>query len=215
LDEALQKSGFDVFPVRKEKGQGQYEIAYRHRKNLDALIAEIEESKFLVEAVAQRFDAVASFVPVPIEGQPGSGLHVHLHLEDIQGRNLFTRDEAGDYSDALLHSMGGVLAQLPEKLACYAPTEASYARFAPTHDAPATISWGPNNRSVAIRLPNKSINDKHFEFRVPGADADPATCIKALLEGVVYGLEKRIDPGPPVHGIAHEAQYRQKRIKSN
>jgi glutamine synthetase len=110
-------------------------------------------------------------------------------------------------SDALKFSIGGLLATMRDTMAAFAPSAESQARFTPGSMAPTTISWGANNRTVAIRLPDSAHDNKRIEHRVASADADPGQVIAAILAGVHYGLKNRCDPGKQIHGDASLEQY--------
>jgi glutamine synthetase len=139
---------------------------------------------------------------------------VHVHLEDDAGRNVFFRDEE-NFSPLLLNAIGGLLALLNPCMPIFAPTQESYKRFAKNSNAPTTISWGTNNRTVAIRLPTKPMHHKHLEHRVAGSDADVAKVIAAILAGIHYGLTHQCDPGEPIYGDASLPQYNQLLIANN
>jgi glutamine synthetase len=102
-------------------------------------------------------------------------------------------------------------------MSIFAPHPESYDRFLHTVNAylvcptasnvPATVSWGTNNRTVAVRLPPKPSRERHIEHRVSGSDADVTQAIAAVLAGIHYGLKEKSDPGPPVYGDASLPQY--------
>lgn len=161
---------------------------------------------------------VADFSAMPYADQPGSGLHVHVHLVDANGVNQFTRDGDNMYSEfsaPLLHSIGGLLELMNPCMLWFAPGEASYARIRPGANAPTTVSWGTNNRTVAIRLPTKAIANKHIEHRVAGSDADVEKVLLGVLLGIYYGLSRACNPGEPVYGDASLAQYGKPRLATS
>ncbi len=185
----------------KERGVGQYEIAMRPVKNVAEFITRATNLRKIINAYLD-----ADFSAKPFPNDYGSSIHFHLHLEDENGTNVFTRTPAGDYSEPMLHSIGGLLETMAKNLKIFSPFDTqrftSLGKNAPTH-----LSWGPNNRSVAIRLPDKPLDNKHIEHRVSSADANIAACVEALLEGVVLGLQNQIDPGEPIYGNAWDNQY--------
>jgi len=188
-----------ILKHEKERGRDQYEIALSlatPEKTAADLIA--------FKTVAQNLGA--DFSAKPFADQPGSGLHIHLHLEDENGKNVFYKNDL-TISDALKHSIGGLLAALPKSMPVFAPHAESYARFQPGDHAPTTASWGANNRTVAIRLPDKPHDNKHIEHRVAGADADPEAVMAAILEAVHDGLTRKLDPGAQVYGDASLEVY--------
>ncbi len=92
-------------------------------------------------------------------------------------------------------------------MAIFAPSPESYARFVAGSNAPLTVSWGANNRTTAIRLPDSAHDNKRIEHRVAGADADPEHVIAAILKGLYSGLKNRVDPGPQIYGDASLPMY--------
>jgi glutamine synthetase len=195
-----------IVKYEKERGEGQYEIALPPCADPAKTAADIVALKDIIIETAATGGMKADFSAKPFAGQPGSGLHIHIHLEDAQGKNVFYKDDA-TISDALKWSIGGLLAWLPETMPVFAPYPESYARFAPGGHAPTTVSWGANNRTVAIRLPDKPHDKKHIEHRVAGADADPYAVIGVILAAMHDGLTRRLDPGPQIYGDASLAMY--------
>ncbi len=187
-----------------ERGEGQYEIALSPAAP-EKTVSDLYAIKKILA------DMGADFSARPKENQPGSGLHIHIHLEDNTGKNVFYKDDAR-MSDALAHSIGGLLVALPNSMQVFAPTAESYKRFVPGGNAPVTVSWGANNRTVAVRLPDKPHDKKHIEHRVAGADADPALVMEAILAAVHDGLTRKLDPGPQVYGDASLAMYNLPRL---
>ena len=191
----------DCHPGEKERGENQYEIALMPVKDVAEFI---RRATNLRKVIAAHFDA--DFRAKPFSDDYGSALHFHLHLEDENGRNVFTRSVEGEYSAPLLHTLGGLLATMQENLKIFSPNNMS--RFTSAgKNAPTHLSWGPNNRSVALRLPDKPLDNKHIEHRVASADANIAECVQAILQGVVYGLQHQSDPGEPTYGNAWDNQY--------
>ena len=188
-------------PAEKERGKSQYEIATLPTSDIDGFIKQTEALRVTISENLQ-----ADFSAKPDADDYGSAMHFHLHLEDKAGCNIFTREAEGEYSEPLLHSLGGLLAAMKQNLAIFSPHDRSrfeaYGMHSPTH-----LCWGPNNRSVALRLPTKPYDNKHIEHRVSAADADIRACVDAILQGVIYGLKNRINPGEPIYGNAWDAQY--------
>ncbi len=206
IHEACRTRGIELFSSQQERGEGQYEVAFPCSPDVKHAVTITETFKCLVTEVFAPQGIVADFSAKPLADQPGSGLHVHVHLEDETGRNVFVRNEDA-FALPLLHSIGGLLALMNACMPVFAPTPESYRRFAVKSNAPTTVSWGTNNRTVALRLPNKSVDNKHIEHRVAGSDADVAQVINAILAGMHYGLTQRILPSEPVYGDAALAQY--------
>lgn len=190
------------FRVEKERGKTQYEVATTLYEDTETFITRVNHLRKIIGTHLE-----ADFSAKPFADDYGSALHFHLHLEDEAGNNLFTRNEQGEYSAALLHTLGGLLHLLPQQLGIFSPNDTKrfsvYGKHAPTH-----LSWGPNNRSVALRLPDKPLDNKHIEHRVASADADIHDCVEAILQGIIYGLTHQSDPGNPIYGNAWDTQYK-------
>lgn len=206
IHDACIRNAIKVQNVEKERGAEQYEIALAPSSDPVLIAENTQRLKTLIADICAPHGMDASFSAKPFEAEPGSGLHIHLHLEDAQGRNAFFKKD-DTMSDALRYALGGMLALLKPSQAFFAPHRASYARFAAGCNVPITVSWGANNRTVAIRLPTKPSPNKHIEHRVSGADADPALAIAAVLAGVHYGLTEKLSPGAQIYGDASLPLY--------
>lgn len=202
---ACKAHAISVFNYEQEKGEGQFEVALGIAPAAKAA-TDCKALKELITLIAERHAMCADFSAKPSPDQPGSGLHVHVHLEDESGKNVFYKDDEC-MSDALRYSLGGLLAELPRSMAIFAPTEDSKKRFVGKTNAPTTISWGANNRTTALRLPDSAKDNKRIEHRVAGSDADPAAVIAVILEAMCDGLRHKTDPGPQIYGDAADAQY--------
>ncbi len=198
-------AGVRLVKHEKEKGGEQYEAALfpshalQCARDTAALVT-------LTSEIAVQFSLRADFSPKPLPDEPGSGLHIHVHLQDALGKNVFFKND-DDISDALKHSIGGLLKWLPASMPIFAPHEESYARFTEKTNAPTTVSWGANNRTVAIRLPDAAHDNKRIEHRVAGPDADPHQVIAIILAAIHYGLMNRCDPGAQIYGDAALPMY--------
>jgi glutamine synthetase len=146
----------------------------------------------------------ATFMAKPFAERAGSGLHLHVSVNDAQGRNIFASEDPTG-SPALRHAVGGMKALLADSMAIFAPNANSYRRFRANSYAPVAPTWGVNNRTVSLRVPAGSAQSRHIEHRVAGADANPYLALAALLAGVHHGLTGKIDPGPPVVGDGYAA----------
>ena len=198
--------GVAIHRIEKERGLDQHEISLSP-SDVETMVSSTLALKRIVSECATAHGFTADFGAKPKADQPGSGLHIHLHLEDESGTNLFFKNDA-QISQALQFSIGGMLAWIADSMPVFAPSEASYTRFAKGSNAPTTVSWGANNRTVAIRLPDKAHNKKHIEHRVAGADAAPARVAAVILAAVHDGLKEQIMPScPQIYGDASLEQY--------
>ncbi len=178
---------------------GQCEIDMRFSpllKMADSVI----KYKYLVKNVARANGLTATFMPKPLFGDNGSGMHVHQSLWD-DTKNLFF-DESGyaGLSDMAKYYIGGLLKHAPALLAFAAPTTNSYRRLVPGFEAPVNLAYSQRNRSAVCRIPvySKSAKAKRVEFRAPDPSANPYLCFPALLMAGLDGIQNRIDPGDAV-----------------
>jgi glutamine synthetase len=156
--------------------------------------------KYMVKNVARQSGLTATFMPKPLFGDNGSGMHVHQSLWR-SGKNLFF-DEAGyaQLSDMARYYIGGLLKHAPALLALSAPTTNSYRRLVPGYEAPVNLAYSQRNRSAICRIPvySKSPRAKRIEFRAPDPVCNPYLCFAALLMAGLDGVQSRLDPGEPM-----------------
>lgn len=208
---ACEAAGIAIFKIEKERGCEQHEVSLVHSRDVAKIIADTEQLKTIITHSAATHDMQASFAAKPLQNDHGSGLHVHVHLEDAAGKNLYWKKD-DVMGDALTHSIAGLLEKLPQDLPIFVSTEESKKRFVAGSNAPTTISWGANNRTCAIRLPDKAWNNKHIEHRVAGADADVGAVVTAILAGIEYGIKNKLMPPPQIYGDASLAMYELPRL---
>jgi glutamine synthetase len=203
--------GLPIEAAISEHAPGQLEIGLTHRA--DALQAADEAIMFkrLVKGVATALGHEATFMAKPFVDRAGSGMHLHVSVNDASGNNVFA-SEAPEGSDLQRWAIGGMKALLPSSMAIFAPNANSYRRFKANSYAPVSPTWGINNRTVSLRVPAGAAHTRHVEHRVSGADANPYLAVAALLAAVHHGIKNRIDPGPMVtgNGYAHAEETGQK-----
>ncbi|MFM9890571.1 MAG: hypothetical protein ACKVOE_08040 [Rickettsiales bacterium] len=201
IHDALREASHPLLRIEKERGDFQFELVTGITTPLQ-LEATLRTMRAWVTEQAERMGVAASFAAKPYAAQPSSGLHLHVHLADDAGVNVFHKTEEWT-SDALRWSLGGMLANLPTDLAVFFPDETDFIRLDDPDHVPKIAGWGVNNRSCALRIP--AIEDpyhKRIEHRVPCANANPEAAISALLAGVLRGLREKIEPPEQVHGKA-------------
>ncbi|NJK80206.1 MAG: type I glutamate--ammonia ligase [Chloroflexaceae bacterium] len=178
---------------------GQCEIDMRF-DTLVKMADSLMNYKYLVKAVAAKLGYTATFMPKPIFGDNGSGMHTHQSLWK-EGTPLFF-DENGAYSnlsDMARYYIGGLLAHAPALLAFAAPTTNSYRRLVPGFEAPVNLVYSQRNRSAACRIPvySNSPKAKRVEFRCPDPSCNPYLSFAAMLMAGIDGIINKIDPGAP------------------
>ena len=199
---AAKSLGLPVRTLMSEYAPGQFEITLEHRADALRAVDEAILFKRAVRGVAARHGRVACFMAKPFAEHAGSGMHLHASLADSGGANACAADEPAG-SPLLQHAIGGLQATLADGMAIYAPNANSYRRFRSMSYAPVAVAWGVNNRSVSLRVPAGPPASRHVEHRVAGADANPYLVAALVLGGMLHGIERRIDPGPPVTGNAY------------
>lgn len=202
-----------IFKIEKERGREQYEVSLTP-SNPEKTARDTNSLKKIISNLVVKYSMQASFAAKPLAADFGSGLHIHVHLEDEQGKNQFFKDDE-IISDTLNHALGGLLLWLPDTMPIFAPNEESYRRFVVGSNSPMTVSWGANNRTVALRLPDSAKDNKRIEHRVAGADADVAQVIYAILAAIHYGLATSAKPDGQIYGDATLEVYNKPIFSSN
>ena len=187
-----------------EYAPGQLELTLKHGPDALRAADEAVMYKRIAKGVAARHGVEATFMAKPFADLAGSGLHLHVSVNDAKGKNIFA-SEAPAGTPALRHAVGGLKSLLADGMAIFAPNANSYRRFRPNSYAPVAPTWGVNNRTVSLRVPAGPAGGRHIEHRVAGADANPYLALATLLAGVHHGLTHKIDPGPPVEGDGYAA----------
>jgi glutamine synthetase len=191
--------GLPAETLMSEYSPGQFEITLRHRDDALRAVDEAVMFKRVLRGVAARHGLIACFMAKPFTSRAGSGLHVHVSLNDAQGRNVFASDDPAG-TPRLRHAIGGMKATMAESMAVFAPNANSYRRFVSRSYAPIAPIWGVNNRSVSLRVPAGPAASRHVEHRIAGADANLYLAVATVLAGAERGLAGQLDPGPPVEG---------------
>ena len=177
---------------------GQCEIDLRY----DELVQSADNVllyKYIVKNVARRHQRSVTFMPKPIFGDNGSGMHVHISLWK-EGDPLFAGTSYAGLSDMALYAIGGILEHASAILAFTNPTTNSYKRLVPGYEAPVNLAYSQRNRSAACRIPmySPSPTTKRIEFRCPDPSCNPYLAFSALLMAVIDGIQNRRSPGEPL-----------------
>ena len=207
---ALEQMGFHVEAAHHEVAPGQHEIDFRYDTAL-ATADNISTFRFVVKNVASRNGLHATFMPKPIFGVNGSGMHTHQALF-TGSRNLFF-DARGDgqLSRICLHYIGGLLRHAKAFCAVTNPLVNSYKRLVPGFEAPTAIAWSERNRSPLVRVPATRGADTRIEMRLPDPSCNPYLAVAVMLRAGLDGIEHQIDPGPPVNKNIYTMSRRERR----
>ena len=196
--------GIEIDGITQEGGAGQLEINLRHGDPV-ALADQVFYFKRLIREAALKHDCFATFMAKPIEGEPGSAMHVHHSVLDTDGNNIFTGPQGGE-TDAFFHFIGGLQEHLPSVIAVMAPYVNSYRRYVRDHAAPINLEWGRDNRTTGIRIPISAPDARRIENRIAGMDCNPYLCIAASLACGYLGLMNEIRPDKRYQGDAYDAE---------
>jgi glutamine synthetase len=155
--------------------------------------------KYIVKNTAKKWNKTVTYMPKPIQGDNGSGMHVHTSLWK-KGKPLFAGGGYAGLSEDALYFIGGLLKHAASLLAFTNPTTNSYKRLVPGFEAPVNLAYSQRNRSAAIRIPMYSASPKakRVEFRCPDPSANPYLAFSAILMAGLDGIINRIDPGDPL-----------------
>jgi len=196
---AMQNAGLMVECHHHEVATaGQTEIDLRFDslvKSADSLLL----FKYIVKNVANQYGKTVTFMPKPIYGDNGSGMHTHQSLWK-DGKPLFAGDGYAGLSQMALWYIGGLIKHGPSLAALIAPTTNSYKRLVPGFEAPVNLAYSRRNRSAACRIPMYSASPKarRIEFRPPDPSCNPYLAFAAMMMAGLDGIENKMDPGPPL-----------------
>lgn len=198
--------GIQLDTLIHEMGTAQMEINLDHGDPL-ALADQAFLFKRTIREVAIRHSMYATFMAKPMQGQPGSAMHIHHSVVDrASGHNIFSRAD-GEPTDAFFHYIGGLQAFLPAATAFFAPYVNSYRRLSRYTSAPINLSWGYDNRTCGLRVPHSGPQARRVENRLAGVDVNPYLAIAASLACGYLGMKQGIKPSDPLVGSAYEQPH--------
>lgn len=197
--------GFEIDGITQEGGAGQLEINLRHGDPV-RLADEVFYFKRLIREAALRHDCFATFMAKPIENEPGSAMHIHHSIIDIEtGSNTFCGPQGGE-TDLFYHFIGGLQRYVPKAIAILAPYVNSYRRYVKEHSAPINLEWARDNRTAGIRIPNSNPDARRVENRLAGMDCNPYLGIAASLACGYLGMQNELRPSKQFRGEAYEGE---------
>jgi glutamine synthetase len=208
--EQLVEMGFEVEAAHHEVATGQHEIDFRYA---DALTTadNLTTFKFVVRNVASRFGYIASFMPKPIEGVNGSGMHTHQSL--FRGKENAFYDPKAEYqlSPTALSYIEGLLQHARGFCAITNPLINSYKRLVPGYEAPVNVAWSMRNRSPLVRIPDRRGLGTRCELRMPDPSCNPYLALTVQLAAGLAGIEQKLEAREPVSRNIFTMSYRDRR----
>lgn len=195
--------GLEIDTLIHEEGAGQLEINLRHGDPI-LLADQVFLFKRTIREAAMKHDVYATFMAKPIQGQPGSAMHIHQSIIDKKtGKNVFSNAD-GSETDAFFHFIGGMQKHVPNALVMFAPYVNSYRRLTQAASAPVNNKWGYDNRTTAFRVPRSDPAARRVENRIPSSDANPYLALAGSLACGLLGMINSEKPEPAVLTTANE-----------
>ncbi|PNX48702.1 MAG: type I glutamate--ammonia ligase [Thermoplasmata archaeon M9B1D] len=195
---ALDAFGIDTYTSHHEVSDGQHEINFKYA---DALTTadRVITLKYVTKVIAKKHELHASFMPKPLFGSNGSGMHTHLSLFNLKGKSAFyDPNDKNNLSKTARYFIGGLLKYVKEMTAILNPIVNSYKRLVPGYEAPTYISWANRNRSALIRIPTGRENKTRCELRSPDLSGNPYLQFAVMLAAGLNGIEEKVIPPNPV-----------------
>ncbi|BCG90412.1 glutamine synthetase [Mesorhizobium sp. 113-3-9] len=192
-----ESQGLEIDTLIHEEGAGQLEINLRHGDPIE-LADQVFMFKRTIREAALKHEIYATFMAKPIQGQPGSAMHIHQSIVDKKtGRNIFSAED-GSETEEFFHFIGGMQKHVPNALVMFAPYVNSYRRLTQAASAPVNNKWGYDNRTTAFRVPRSDPAARRVENRIPSSDANPYLALAASLACGLIGITRKIKAEPPV-----------------
>ena len=196
----------DIDALTHEMGPSQMEINFIHGDPL-RLADHVYLFKRTMRETAFRHKVYATFMAKPMANLPGSALHLHQSLFDLQSKHNLFADEVGKHTPLFLSFIAGLQTYLPEMMLMIGPNVNSYRRIIPNTAAPINVHWGVDNRTVGLRVPFAEQADMRVENRLPGADANPYLAMAASLGCGYLGIRQGLQPDEPLTDSAYYRDY--------
>jgi len=191
---AMEAMGINVYTSHHEVSAGQHEINFRYSDAITTADQTIT-LKYITKVIATNHNLHASFMPKPLFGVNGSGMHTHQSLFTLKGENAFFDPKDKDQLSTLARQfIAGLLKYVKEICVILNPTVNSYKRLVPGFEAPTYISWANRNRSALIRIPSKRGNSTRCELRNPDLSGNPYLQFSVMLAAGLKGIEEQLEP---------------------
>lgn len=201
IRDAADAQSLPIDTIIKEAAPGQFEVNLKHRADPLRAADDVILLRRIVMGCARAHGLTATFMAKPFLEHAGNGMHVHASMLDADGRNIFS----GEGGRARLEfAVAGLIRTMPESLLLYINTWNGFRRITPGSYAPTRAVWAENNRSVALRIPVSTDENRRVEHRIAGADANPYLVMAAMIQGMMEGIESGAKPPPPVEGNAYD-----------
>ena len=206
LSTFCQQAQLNVETLIHEVGACQMEINFTHGNALE-LADQVFLFKRAVRETAYRHNIFATFMAKPMEGEPGSAMHIHQSIvSTADGQNIFSAAD-GSATPLFFHHIAGMQKYLPMVMPMLAPYVNSYRRLSRHAAAPINVRWGYDNRTCGIRIPPSGPNARRLENRVPGVDVNPYLAMAATLACGYLGMVQGLIPSEPMSDSAYDLDF--------
>ena len=204
VEKSAHSLGIPAETAIKECAPGQFEINLLHHDDALLMADQTFLMKRIIKNCARKFNMNATFMAKPFSEEAGNGMHAHLSVVDKDGNNVFKVDKNKQPQGIFAEAISGLLKTTPDFLSFYASHSNSYRRLVHNADhAPTTLSWGNENRTALIRLPEASAEATRLEFRLPSADSNPYLVFTSILSSVLSGITEKYPLDKETLGNAH------------
>ena len=204
VEKSAHSLGIPAETAIKECAPGQFEINLLHHDDALLMADQTFLMKRLIKNCARKFNMNATFMAKPFSEEAGNGMHAHLSIVNKDGKNVVQVDKDKQPQGIFAEAISGLLKTTPDFLSFYAPHSNSYRRLVHNADhAPTTLSWGNENRTALIRLPEASSEATRLEFRLPSADSNPYLVFASILSSVLSGITEKYPLDKETLGNAH------------
>ena len=207
---ALESLGIDTYTSHHEVASGQQEINFRYD---DAITTadRVITLKYVTKVIGTKHELHASFMPKPLYGVAGSGMHTHQSLFTTNGKNAFyDPKDKNQLSKTAYYFIGGLLKHVKELCVILNPTVNSFKRLVPGYEAPTYISWANRNRSALIRIPSKRGKSTRCEIRNPDLSGNPYLQFAVMLAAGLDGIKNKLEPPEPVEKNIYSLSERER-----
>jgi glutamine synthetase len=206
----LQEMGFDIEASHHEVADGQHEVDFRYADVLTAA-DNVATFRIAVKAIAAKHNLHATFMPKPIFGINGSGMHCNVSLFEGDKNAFYDKDAEYQLSDTAKYAIGGMLKHVKSITAITNPIVNSYKRLVPGYEAPVYLAWSLANRSALLRVPAKRGISTRVELRSPDPACNPYLAFAGILETCLDGIRNKIDPPAPVESNIYKLTSKERK----
>lgn len=209
----LEEMGFEIEASHHEVSPGQHEIDFKYADPLNTA-DRVTTLKFVTRIIAQQHNLHATFMPKPLFGFNGSGMHIHISLFENNLNAFYDPSSKYQLDNKAIYFIGGILKHIKEITAVCNPLVNSYKRLTPGYEAPVYQSWSVSNRSALIRVPASRNNATRVELRSPDPCCNPYLAFSLIIKAGINGIKNKINPGEPIQKNIYLMSYAERSLEN-